>query len=160
QSEPTPRAQRALAATQAAMSDALGRMYAERYFPAQQKARVQAIVANVLAAFVQRVEAATWMSPATKAQALVKLKTLYIGIGYPEQWPDYSDLAVDLADAVGNLRRVESRNYRHTLARLGQPVDNTEWWIAPQRVGGILVFQLNAYEFTAALLQVPKFSPA
>jgi predicted metalloendopeptidase len=159
QSEPTPRAQRALAATQSAMSDALGRMYAERYFPAEQKARVQAIVANVAAAFVQRVEAATWMSPATKTQALVKLKTLYIGIGYPDKWPD-DDLAVDPADAVGNLRHVEDRDYRRALARLGQPVDNTEWWIAPQRVGGILVFQLNAYEFTAALLQVPKFDPA
>jgi putative endopeptidase len=160
QSEPTPRAQRALEVTQAAMNDALGRMYAERYFPAEQKARVQAIVANVAAAFVQRVEAATWMSPASKTLALAKLKTLYIGIGYPEKWPDDSDLAVDPVDAVGNLRRVEDRNYRHALARLGQPVDMTEWWIAPQRVGAILVFQLNAYDFSAALLQVPKFDPA
>ena len=160
QSEPAPRAQRALEATQTAMSDALGQMYAERFFPAEQKARVQAIVANVAAAFAKRVEAATWMSPATKTQALAKLKTLYIGIGYPEKWPDYSDLAVDPGDAVGNLRRVEDRNYRHALARLGRPVDMTEWWIAPQRVGAILVFQLNAYHFSAALLQVPKYDPA
>jgi len=160
QSEPTPRAQRALEATQTAMSDALGQMYAERFFPAEQKARVQAIVANVAAAFAKRVEAATWMSPATKTQALAKLKTLYIGIGYPEKWPDYSDLAVDPGDAVGNLRRVEDRTYRHALARLGRPVDMTEWWIAPQRVGAILVFQLNAYHFSAALLQVPKYDPA
>ena len=70
------------------MSDALGRMYAERYFPAEQKARVEAIVANVIAAFRRRVEAATWMSPATRAVALAKLKTLYFGIGYPDRWQD------------------------------------------------------------------------
>ena len=84
------RAERALAATQSAMSDALGRMYAERYFPAEQKARVERISDNVRAALIKRVEAATWMSPATKASALAKLKTLYVGLGYPDQWEDYS----------------------------------------------------------------------
>ncbi len=154
------RAQRALEATQLAMSDALGRMYADRYFPAEQKARVQAIVANVAAAFIRRVEAARWMSPRTKTLALAKLKTLYVGIGYPEQWQDYSGLAVDPMDAVGNRRRVADRDYRHAVARLGQSVDRTEWWIAPQTAGAILVFQQNAYLFSAALLQAPKFDPA
>lgn len=158
--EQTPRAQRALEATQTALSDALGRMYAERHFPAEQKARVQAIVANVAAAFTRRVEAATWMSPATKALALTKLKTLYIGIGYPDHWQDYSDLTVDPRDAAGNLRRVDERNYRRALARLGRPVDLTEWWMPPQRAGAILVFQQNAYDFSAALLQPPKYDPA
>ena len=73
------RAERALVATQSAMSDALGRMYAERYFPAEQKARLERISGNVRAALTKRVEAATWMSPATKASSLLKLKTLYIG---------------------------------------------------------------------------------
>jgi putative endopeptidase len=159
QSQPSPRAQRALEVTQVAMSDALGRMYAERYFPAEQKARVEAIVANVIAAFLQRVEAARWMSPGTRTVALAKLKTLYFGIGYPEQWQDYSDLIVDSADPVSNLRRVADRNYRRAVARLGQPVDMTEWWIAPQTVGAVLVFQQNAYNFPAALLQAPKFDP-
>jgi predicted metalloendopeptidase len=151
------RAQRALEATQLAMSDAIGRMYARRYFPPEQKARVQRIVDNVTAAFIKRVEAATWMSPSTRTGALAKLKTLYIGIGTPEQWQDYSDLAVDPQDALGNLRRVTDRNYRHALARLGKPVDRKEWWIAPQTVGAVLVFQQNAYDFSAALLQAPKY---
>lgn len=159
QSQSTPRAQRALEVTQVAMSDALGRMYAERHFPAQHKSRVAGIVANVIAAFRQRVETATWLSPGTRAVALAKLKTLYFGIGYPEQWQDYSDLVVDAADPVGNLRRVADRNYRRAVARLGQPVDVTEWWMAPQTVGAILVFQQNAYNFPAALLQAPKFDP-
>jgi predicted metalloendopeptidase len=159
QPQPSPRSQRALEATQVAMSDALGRMYAERYFPAEQKARVEAIVAGVIAAFRRRVEAATWMSPGTRTLALAKLKTLYFGIGYPERWQDYSDLTVDSTDPVGNLRRVADRNHRHALARLGQPVDMTEWWMTPQTVGAVLVFQQNAYNFPAALLQAPKFDP-
>ena len=159
QRQPSSRAQRALETTQVAMSDAVGRMYAERYFPAEQKARVETIAGNVIAAFRQRVESATWMSPGTRTQALAKLKTLYFGIGYPDTWQDYSNLAVDTTDAVGNLRRVADRNYRRALARLGRPVDMTEWWIAPQTVGAVLVFQQNAYNFPAALLQAPKFDP-
>ena len=160
QSEDSRRAQRALDATQSALSEALGRVYAERYFPAAQKARVRNIVSNVTAAFIRRAEAATWMSPATRATALAKLRTLYVGIGYPDHWQDYSDLAVDPRDALGNLQRVEARSYRQAVARLGRPVDRSEWWIAPQRAGAILVFQQNAYDFSAALLQPPKFEPA
>lgn len=154
------RADRALDVTRSAMSDAVGRMYAARYFPADQKARVWRIVSDVTAAFIKRVAAATWMSPATRDQALAKLRSLYVGIGYPERWQDYSDLVVDPEDAVGNLRRVADRNYRRALARLGQPVDRKEWWIAPHQVGAILVFQQNAYDFAAALLQAPKFDAA
>ncbi|MEO8133138.1 MAG: M13 family metallopeptidase [Betaproteobacteria bacterium] len=154
---PSARTQRATEATQSAMSDAIGRLYAERHFPAGHKARVQAIVANVVAAFTRRVEAVTWMSPASKSMALAKLKAMYFGVGYPEKWQDYSDLAVDPADAVGNLRRIADRNYRQTLARLGKPVDRTEWCVVPQWVGAILLFQQNSYNFTAALLQAPKF---
>ena len=159
QPQPSPRAERALEATQLAMSEALGRMYAERHFPAEQKARVQAIVANVTAAFVRRVEAAAWMTPGTRTMARAKLKTLYVGIGYPEQWQDYSDLAVNPLDAVGNVQRVADRNYRRAVALLGQPVDMTDWWIAPQMVNAVLLFQQNAYDFSAALLQTPKFDP-
>ncbi|MEP6618055.1 MAG: M13 family metallopeptidase [bacterium] len=157
QSRLAPRSERAVAATDAAMSGALGRLYSERYFPAEQKARVNVIVANVVRAFTKRVEATTWMSPATKTLALTKLKTLYVGIGYPDQWEDYSDLTVDPTDAVGNLQRVADRNYRRALAQLGKPVDLTRWYNAPQSVGGVLVFQQNAYEVTAALLEPPKY---
>ncbi len=151
------RAQRAVEATQSAMSGAIGRMYAERYFPPEHKARVQAIVKNVIAAFTQRVEAVAWMSPGTKTIALAKLRALYFGVGYPERWQDYSNLAIDPGDAVGNLRRVARRNVSLAVARLGRPVDRTAWGIAPQWPGAVLIFQLNAYNFAAALLQVPKF---
>ena len=153
----SPRAERALAATQQAMSGAVGRIYVERYFPPELKARVQTITANVIAAFRQRVAAVTWMSPASKKQALAKLQTLYFGVGYPEQWPDYSTLTVSPTDAAGNLLRVSEWSYRNALAKLGQPVDKREWLLAPHTVIAVLGFQQNAYNFPASLLQAPKF---
>ena len=157
--QPT-RAERALAATQSAMRNTLGRMYADRYFPAEQKARVERISDEVRAALTKRVEAATWMSPATRASALVKLQTLYVGIGYPDEWEDDSSLTVDPADPLGNLLRVSERDRRNAVARLGRPVDLKYWYIAPQTVGAILVFQQNAYVMSAALLEPPKYDHA
>jgi len=152
-----PREQRALTTTQQAMSGILGQLYAERHFPPQQKARVQAIAANVIEAFRQRVAAVTWLSPASKKQALAKLKTVYFGMGYPEKWQDYSDLKIDAADPIGNQQRLVDWNYERALARVGKPVDLTQWWISPQTAGAVLLFQQNAYNFSAALLQAPKF---
>lgn len=154
------RAQRALAATRSAMNDTLGRMYVERHFPAEQKARVQAIADNVIAAFSRRLEVVTWMSPGAKAMALAKLQNVYFGVGYPQAWPDDSDLVVSPADALGNLQRVADRNYRRALARLAQRVNKYEWAIAAQWPGAVLLFHQNAYNFAAALLQPPKFEPA
>jgi len=152
-----PREQRALTTTQQAMSGILGQLYAERHFPPQQKARVQAIAANVIAAFRQCVAVVTWLSLASKKQALAKLKTVYFGMGYPEKWQDYSDLKIDAADPIGNQQRLVDWNYERALARVGKPVDLTQWWISPQTAGAVLLFQQNAYNFSAALLQAPKF---
>jgi len=154
------RAERALAATQSAMSNALGRMYAERYFPAAQKSRLERISDNVRAALIKRVEAATWMSPATKAGSLEKLKTLYVGLGYPDQWEDYGSLTIDPKDPLGNLQRVSDRAYRNALARLGHPVNLKYWYSAPQTVAALLVFQQNSYVMDAALLEPPKYDHA
>jgi predicted metalloendopeptidase len=118
---------------------------------------VQAVVANVTAAFVRHVETTTWLTPASRTLALAKLRTLRVGIGYPERWEDYADLRVDPADALGNHRRALERSHQAALARLGQPVDLSHWWIAPQAVGAVLLFQQNAYQFAAGLLQAPKF---
>ena len=153
----TSRARRALDATQGALGEALGHLYGERYFSLRQKFRVQVVVDNVKAAFAKRVEQAAWMSPETRAKALQKVKSLYVGIGYPEKTADYSDLEIDPKDPFGNVRRAELRTYRHTLSQLGKNVDRKDWWMLPQMSGAILIFQQNAYDFTAALLQPPKY---
>jgi predicted metalloendopeptidase len=148
---------RALARTQTAMTGAIGQLYAVRYFPPAEKARVRRIVTRVAAAFRAHAAKASWMSPASRAIAVAKLDALYVGIGYPETWEDWSDLRVDAADAIGNLQRADERVRRHALARLAAPFDRREWALAPQTAGAILNFQQNAYLFAAALLQPPKY---
>ena len=152
-----PRPDRALTATRTVMSDALGELYAERYLPPAQKERVQRIVAAVLSAFIDRVDTARWLSPETRRVALIKLRTLYVGVGYPEHWADASDLVINPGDALANLQRVEARADRLALARLGRPVERSDWLIGPQTVGALLSFQQNAYDFAAALLQAPRY---
>ena len=158
--QPAPRAQRARDVAARALPDLLGRLYVQRHFPPDQKARVQAIAARVTEALARRVEAAAWLSPATRAQALAKLNVAYFGLGYPEKWTDYNDLRVDPHDACGNRQRLADWHYRRALARLGQPVDRTAWVMAPQTVGAIFLPLDNTYNFAAALLQAPKFDPA
>lgn len=151
------RAERARAATQVALSDAIGQLYTARYFPAAQKARVERIAQNVIAAFEARVPQASWMSPRSRMIAATKLTHLRFHVGFPDRWPDLSDIRVAPGDPVGNLRRVEAHTYRVMLARIGRPVDQGVWQMPAQRVGGLLNFQLNTYNFAAALLQTPKY---
>jgi predicted metalloendopeptidase len=154
------RDERALALTQAALAGAVGQLYAERYFSAAEKTRVRAVITNVAAAFREHVANAEWMSPSSREIALAKLDALYVGIGYPEEWEDWSDLRVDPDDAFGNRQRIAERNVRRAVAQLGRAYDPHEWVMTPQTAGAVLIFQQNAYEFAAALLQPPKYDPA
>ena len=151
------REEHALAITRSALAGPIAELYARRYFSPAQKARVRRIVANVLAVFRAHAARAAWLSPGSRATALAKLDHLYVGIGYPETWEDWSDLRIDASDAFGNLQRVAERDYRHALARLGRAYDPHEWVLSPALPGAILNFQQNAYEFAAALLQSPKY---
>jgi endothelin-converting enzyme/putative endopeptidase len=151
------RDQRALAITQSAMAEAIGELYAARYFSAAQKARVRGVIANVATAFREHVAHASWLSPESRKVALEKVDRLYVGIGYPDVWDDWTDLRVDPGDALGNAKRIADRNYHHALARLAGAYDPHEWVLTPQTVGAVLVFQQNAYTFSAALLQPPKY---
>src|SRR5205823_14919102 len=134
---------RAVDATGGALGDAVGKLYVERYFPPRAKEHAQAMVRNIVAAFDRRIDRLDWMSPATRAKAKEKLGTLYVGIGYPERWRDYSGLAVD-ADALGNARRSSLYDYRASLAKLGKPVDKSEWWMTPQTVNAVNLPLQNA----------------
>ena len=154
------RAQRAIDETSKALPDAVGRLYVERYFPATTKAKLQEIAGQVSEALGQRVQAVTWLSPTGKAKARAKLKTLYLGVGYPKQWPDDSRLLIEPTDAAGNRQRVWAWNYRNALAKLDQPVDLHEWAQAAQAPLALLNFLQNSCVFSAALLQAPKFTPA
>ena len=151
---------RAVAATNSALGEAVGRLYTERYFPPAAKARLQEMVKNITAAFSRRIDALAWMTPATRAQAKAKLAVLKVGVGYPDRWIDYSGLEVVRGDAFGNLHRAEMFEYRGNLGKLGQPVDRAEWVMTPQTVNAVNLPVLNAMNFPAGILQPPYFDLA
>ncbi|HKS26707.1 MAG TPA: M13 family metallopeptidase [Pyrinomonadaceae bacterium] len=148
---------RAVSSTSAALGDAVGKLYVRRYFPPEAKAKLQAIIKNITAAFGRRVDSLTWMSPATRAKAKAKLDTLYVGIGYPEHWRDYTGLRIVRGDALGNADRSELFDYRWSLSKLNKPVDKTEWWLTPQTVNALNLPIQNALNFPAAILLPPFY---
>jgi endothelin-converting enzyme/putative endopeptidase len=141
------------------LGDALGQVYAQRYVSPATKAQIEAMVANIIAAFRRRIDALSWMDSATKAEALAKLDTLYVGVGYPETWRDYSTYEVRADDIFGNLWRGGLFDYHRLVVRLGHPVDRREWVEEPQTVdAGELPLQ-NSLTFSAAYLEPPNFDP-
>jgi len=144
-------------ATSEALGEAVGKLYVKRYFPASEKARAQAMVKHLLAAFARRIDALEWMAPETKAKAKAKLAALKVGVGYPDHWRDYSALKVLPGDAYGNAERAELHEYRRNLAKLGRPVDRGEWVMTPQTVNAVNLPAMNALNFPAAILQPPYF---
>jgi endothelin-converting enzyme/putative endopeptidase len=157
--EQRPRWQRGVAVVNASLGDAVGQIYAQRYFPPEAKAEAQAMVSNIIAAFRKRIEALSWMDPSTKAEAQAKLTTLYVGIGYPEAWRDYSAYDVKADDIFGNLWRGSLFDYHHDVARLGNPIDRKEWCMTPQTVNAVNLPLQNALNFPAAILQPPFYDP-
>jgi predicted metalloendopeptidase len=151
------RSKTAIAATNAALGQAVGQLYTQRYFPPQAKARAQAMVGDLITAYRARISSLTWMSQSTKEKALAKLAALRIGLGYPDKWIDYSTLEVVRGDAFGNMRRAEAFNRLRNLANLRQPADPDEWRIDPQIVGAVIIFTPNTETFSAGLLQPPYF---
>ncbi len=139
------------------MGQGVGKLYVARYFSPQAKAKAQALVANLLAIYRQRIQAADWMSPVTREQALQKLAKINVKIGYPDIWRDYSKLQVDGNDLLGNAERAGEFEWNRRLARLDQPVDRSEWGMSPQTVNAYYDPSLNEIVFPAAILQPPFF---
>jgi putative endopeptidase len=148
---------RAVEATNNALGDPVGELYAKRYFTPQAKSAAEKMVANIKAAFEKRIDALAWMSPATKAKAKEKVASLYVGIGYPETWHDYAGLEVVRGDAYGNWKRAELFELHRQETRLGKPVDRTEWSMTPQTVNAVNLPLQNALNFPAAILDRPFF---
>jgi len=157
--KPRDRWKRAVSAASTALGDAVGQLYVERWFPASAKAEAEVMVKNIVAAFGRRIERLEWMAPATKEKAKAKVGTLYVGIGYPDRWRDYSGLEVRRDDALGNAQRSELFDYRWRLGSLGQPVDKSAWWMTAQTVNAVNLPLQNAMNFPAAILNPPFFYP-
>lgn len=157
--EQSPRWRRAVGFVNGLLGDEVGQLYVKRYFPPEVKTQVQAMVANLIAVYRQRIEALTWMAPLTKKEALAKLDTLYVGVGYGESWHDYSNYQVRADDLFGNLWRGRMANYERNRALIGKTVDKKEWQMTPQTINAVNLPLQNALNFPAAILQAPSFDP-
>ncbi|EIM01128.1 M13 family peptidase [Rhodanobacter denitrificans] len=157
QKEMKPRWKRVLDATNDGMGMALGQLYVADHFSPASKQRAEELVANLSAAFRTRIEQLEWMSDATRQKALQKWATFVPKIGYPDKWRDWSGLALTLGDYYANVQAANKFNYDYAIAKIGKPVDRSEWGMTPQTVNAYYSAQKNEIVFPAAILQPPFF---
>ena len=150
---------RGVSLVESLMGDAVGRLYVERHFPPEAKARMDVLVDNLREAYRVSIESLDWMTPQTRQRALAKLDKFTPKIGYPNKWRDYSKFDVDRGDLYGNFRRGMAVTWDRELAKLGMPVDRDEWFMTPQTVNAYYNPGMNEIVFPAAILQ-PLFFDA
>ncbi|MDE7304937.1 MAG: M13 family metallopeptidase [Alistipes sp.] len=161
QQEMKPRWKRAMSVPNGTLSEAVGEMYVAKYFPEEDKARMLELVKNLQTALSQHIAALDWMSDQTKARAQEKLATFTVKIGYPDKWKDYSTLDIDPTKSYWeNIVNASAWYTADNLAKLGKPVDKTEWHMPPQMVNAYYNPTTNEICFPAAILQPPFFNPA
>ncbi len=153
-----PRWKRGLTLVDGSLGELVGETYANQYFPASAKAKMEALVVNLKLAMAGRIDANSWMAPATKEAALAKLERMDVMVGYPDKWRDYSGLKIDPADLYGNVKRSGAFEYAYALSDLGQPVDRKKWAMNPQEVNAYNGGLENKIVFPAGILQAPYFS--
>jgi endothelin-converting enzyme/putative endopeptidase len=160
QPEQQPRWKRCVEEVDQQLGEALGQVYVEQYFSAQDKQRTRLLAADVEAAMDRDIDQLPWMSDATKAQAKLKLKAVTNKIGYPDTWRDYSSLTIVRGDAFGNALRAAQFETHRDLAKIGKPVDHGEWYMSPPTVDAYYNPQMNDVNFPAGILQPPYFDSA
>ena len=153
-----PRWKRVTSTVEGAMGEALGKLYVERYFPAEAKARMETLVQNLITALGQRIDMAEWMTDSTKANAHAKLNTIYVKIGYPNKWRDYSGLEIKNDSYYANVVRSNEFDMAYMLSKINKPVDRDEWQMTPQTVNAYYNPTTNEICFPAAILQPPFFN--
>ncbi|MFN3584035.1 M13 family metallopeptidase [Phenylobacterium sp.] len=154
-----PRWKRGVNLVDANLGEALGQLYVEAYFPAESKAKMEALVGDLKTAMGARIEKLTWMSAPTKAKALEKLAKFHVKIGYPDKWRDYSALTIKDDDLYGNVERAAAFEWKRQADRLDQPVDRDEWEMTPPTINAYYSSTKNEIVFPAAILQPPFFDP-
>jgi putative endopeptidase len=150
-----PRWKRVLDAEESAMGEALGQLFVKEYFTPATKARYEKLTDNVVVAFRQHIQQLDWMSPATKAKALVKLNSITKKVGYPDKWKDYSALDVKRDSYAQNVMRANEWRYRYNISKLGKPVDRTEWDMTPQTYNAYYNPSNNEIVLPAAIFAIP-----
>ena len=152
-----PRWKRVTSTVEGAMGEALGQLYVEKYFPAEAKTRMETLVQNLITALGQRIDMAEWMTDQTKANAHKKLSTIYVKIGYPNKWRDYSGLEIKNDSYYANVVRSNEFDVAYMMSKINKPVDKDEWLMTPQTVNAYYNPTTNEICFPAAILQPPFF---
>jgi len=154
-----PRWKRCTQATDRALGEALGQVYVQKYFPPEAKAHALVMVHNLIAALRDDLQTLSWMSPETRSEATAKLEAFAVKIGYTDKWRDYSELRIDRVSYLGNQRRAAAFDFQRRLAKIGKPVDRTEWGMTPPTVNAYNNSSMNEIVFPAGILQPPFYDP-
>jgi len=154
-----PRWRRCVRAADRDLGEALGQAYVDRAFPPESKERTIQMVHAIETALGSDIESLSWMSPATKEQAIVKLKGIEDKIGYPSHWRDYSRVKITRDSYLDNVSQASSFEFERWIAKIGKPVDRSEWLMTPPTINAYYDPQLNTINFPAGILQPPFFDP-
>lgn len=153
-----PANERALATVNGSVGEALGKLYVDEMFPPEAKEKAEKMIANVIAAYKDRISALDWMSDSTKVKAIEKLDKFTVKIGYPDKWKDYSTMDVKGDNTFyDNMVAVQNYNFKENLDKIDEPVDRTEWGMSPQTVNAYFNPFNNEIVFPAAILQPPFY---
>ncbi|MDF2044900.1 peptidase M13 [Microbacterium sp. Kw_RZR3] len=148
---------RGVSLAEAALGEAIGKVYVERHFPPAAKEAMDGLVAHLIEAYRRSIRSLEWMTAETRERALAKLDAFTPKIGYPVRWKDYGDLEISADDLIGNVRRANVWEHDRQLAKVGQPIDRDEWHMTPQTVNAYYNPLMNEIVFPAAILQYPFF---
>jgi putative endopeptidase len=159
QPEQAPRWKRCSNSVNGALGEALGKVYVEQYFAGDSKAKMVQMVSDIEAAMGRDIDQIDWMSPATKVRAREKLHDVANKIGYPDKWRDYSKLEIKPEDALGNAQRADQFENDRQLAKIGKPVDHSEWGMTPPEVNAYYNSSMNDINFPAGILQPAFYDP-
>lgn len=157
-----PRDERALQVVNGSIGEALGKLYVEKKFPAEAKAKADKMIRNLIAAYEIRINNLTWMNAETKKAAIVKLRKIRVKIGYPDQWRDYSQMVVKSNSEGGsyfdNAQNIAKWRFAEDVKDLQKPVDKNRWGMSPQTVNAYYSPAFNEIVFPAAILQPPFYN--
>ena len=159
QAQQLPRGIRGVRLLDQRLGHPLGKLYVARYFPPEAKAKVEALVANLLKAYDADIRTIGWMTAVTKERALEKLHKFTPHVGYPDKWRDYSGLVIRRDDLLGDVERSNLFEWHYRLDRIDQPVDRNEWNMTPPTINAYYTPLFNSIFFPAAILQPPFFDP-
>ena len=148
---------RGVSLVEGSLGEAVGRTYVARHFPQTAKASMDVLVQHLIEAYRQSIASLAWMTEETRGRALEKLEKFTPKIGFPSKWRDYSALAIDARDLLGNVRATNEFEFQRELGKIGKPLDRDEWFMTPQTINAYYNPGFNEIVFPAAILQYPFF---